>query len=100
MIILQQIIEYKVLLNLSLVTNNESYVINHHTNLSALMKLTLMGITKPIWFTSIGVINLNKFTFRTQAEAATGGDLWKKVFLKMLQISQENACVEKRLQLR
>ena len=26
-------------------------------------------------------------------EAATGGALWKKVFWKILQISQENTCV-------
>ena len=27
------------------------------------------------------------------SEAAAGGDLWKKMFLKILQISQENTCV-------
>ena len=37
------------------------------------------------------VVKITKFAIF--AEAATGGVLWKKVFLKILQNSQENTCV-------
>ena len=51
---------------LSSVTNNESYAINHHTNLPALMKSTLMGMKKPTWFTSNGVIDLRLLHMQKQ----------------------------------
>ena len=34
-----------------------------------------------------------KTVLKLESEAATGGVLWKKTFLKISQISQENTCV-------
>ena len=53
-----------------------------------------------IFLITLGYTKIDKF-LKTEykviylkiTKAATGGVLWKKVFLKILQISQENTCV-------